>query len=313
MPGKLKSKNIFINLQTDNPQATNLKNMKPILLLISLIPVFSFSQVNYRLYKEGDRFKYRLTSEVYRNDKFTGKTVSISEHTIVKDSGFLSEEVKWLHKTSYTSKDTINVDSIAQKIRPYKISLSSKGKVLLPGLIVPEMVGDITDLNTFYVAVAPALNAQKLSSENPIFINDKLKQGNFADSIEVLYGTDCLEVTQKLISTNKKYTAIETSFAPPSSLCLTPLLDSIAKKSFSHFNNIEFIRKSEGGKVNLFWGVETFTITSKVSKVNGQIIEASMSNFLTLKMRYNASPDLKTYAIEMPVTIKRILTLELLK
>jgi hypothetical protein len=269
--------------------------------------------VGFRQYKKGENFKYKLTSEVYRNGKFASKTISISEHTVVRDSGLLSEEVRWLHKTSYTPKDTIQMDSTAQKVKPYKISLSQKGKVLLPKLTVPEMAGDITDLNTFYVAIAPALNAQKLSSKNPMFTNDKLRQGNFADSIELLYGTDCLQVTQKLISTNKQYAVVQTTFVPPSSFCLTPLLDTIEKKSFNQFNNIEFVRKSEGDKVNLFWGVETFTVTSKISNVNGQIIEASMTNLLTLKMRYNASPDLKTYAIEMPMTIKRTLKLELLK
>lgn len=288
--------------------------MRAILLFILLIPFLSFSQaVAFRQYKKGENFKYRLTSEVYRNDKFASKAISISEHTVVENSGLLSEEVRWLHKTSYTPKDTIQMDSTAQKVKPYKISLSQKGKVILPKLTVPEMTGDITDLNTFYVAVAPALNVHNLSSTNPMFTNDKLRQGNFADSIELLYGMDCLQVTQKLISANEQYAVVQTTFTPPSSFCLTPLLDTIEKKSFDQFNNIEFVRKSEGDKVNLFWGVETFTVTSKISNVNGQIIEASMTNLLTLKMRYNASPDLKTYAIEMPMTIKRTLKLELLK
>lgn len=288
--------------------------MKVILLLMLLIPAFSFSQaVSFRHYKAGEIFKYRLTSEVYRNDKLASKTVSVSEHTVVKDTGLLSEEVKWLHKTSYSTKDTIHMDSIAHEVKPYKISLSPTGKVLLPKLTVPGMVGDITDLNTFYVAIAPALNAQRLSAKNPTFINDKLREGNFADSIEVLYGKDCFRVTQKLISTNKQYSVVETVFAAPSYPCLTPLIDTIGKKSFQQVNNIEFVRKSEGGKVNLFWGVETFTITSKVSNLNGQIIEASMDNLLTLKMRYNASQDFKTYAVELPITIRRKVNLELLK
>jgi hypothetical protein len=288
--------------------------MRPILLFIFVVPFFSFSQaVKFRQYKEGETFKYKLTSEVYRNDKFASKTVSVSQHTVVKTYDFLSEEIKWLHKISYTAKDTVYMDSVAQKVKPYTISLSPKGEVSLPKLAVPEMVGDITDLNTFYVAVAPALNAQKLSSKNPVFTSDKLRQGNFADSVEVLYGTDCLQATQKLISTDKQFTVIETTFTPPPSFCLKPLLDTVEKKTFDQFNNIEFVRKSEGGKVNLFWGVETFTIISKISNDDGQIVEASMNNLLTLRMRYNASPDLNAYAIEMPVTIRRILKLELLK
>lgn len=288
--------------------------MKQLLFLIYLLPFYSLGQtVKFRNYKKGEVFKYRLTTEVYRNDKFASKTISTAKHTVIKTDNFFSEELSWLSKISYTPKDTVVLDSVAQKVNPYKISLSPKGKVLLPKLSIPEMTGDITDLNTFYVALAPALNAQKLTSNKPVFINDKLRQGNFADSIEVLYGTDCLQVTQKLISTHKQNTVVETTFAPPSSFCLTPLLDTIGNKTFDHFNNIQFIRKSEGGKVNLFWGVETFILTSTINNTTGQIIEASMTNILNLKMRYNSTQDLKTYAVELPITIKRILKLELIQ
>jgi hypothetical protein len=286
--------------------------MKSILIFVCIFPFYSFGQIiKFRDYKKGETFKYKLTTEVYRNDKFASISISISKHTVVKNGSLFSEELSWLQKCSSTGKDTVHLDSIAKKIKPYTISLSPKGKVLLPKLTVPEMTGDITDLNTFYVAVAPALNAQKLTSNKPVFTNEKLRQGNFADSIEVLEGTDCLQVTQNLISTNKQYSVVETKFTSPSSFCLTPLADTIGRKSFEQYNNIQFVRKGEGDKVNLFWGVESFTIISKVNNANGQIIEASMINSLTLRMRYNSSRDLKTYAVEMPITIKRILKLEL--
>lgn len=267
--------------------------------------------VKFRDYKQGQIFKYRLTTEVYRNDKFASKSVSVCQHTVVKEREIFSEELRWLQKTTFTAKDTLVLDNTAQQIPSYRISLSVKGKVLLPKLTVPEMTGDITDLNTFYVAIAPALNAHKLTKQMPVFINDKLRQGNFADSVEVLYGTDCLHITQKFISSDKEYSIVETNFIPPSSFCLAPLIDTVGKKSFEQFNNIQFIRKSDGEKVNLFWGTESFKIVSKMNNKNGQIVEASMVNTLNLRMRYNSSPDLKTYAVEMPVTIKRIVKLEL--
>ncbi len=287
--------------------------MKPLLIAVLLIPMYSFGQIKFRNYKAGELFTYQLTTEVYRNDKFASKSVSVSEHQVVKAGNLFSEQVKWLHKTSYNSKDTVLLDNIARTIEPYNISLSPQGKVLLPRLTVPELTGDITDLNTFYVAVAPALNAQKLSSGNPTLINEQLRQGNFADSIEVLTGTDCLQVTQNLVSTNKKYSVVETRFSSPPGFCLTPLIDTVAGKLFDQYNNIQFIRKSEGDKVNLFWGVESFTIVSTLDNTNGQIVEATMTNLLNLRMRYNCSRDLKTYVVEMPMTIKRVVKLELVK
>jgi len=266
-----------------------------------------------RKYTAGEKFRYAITTEVTRNGQSSGKTISISEHTVMPMGNAFAEEVKWLGKTSINGRDTVCMDSLAGKVAPYILSLSPGATLHLPRLTVPGMTGEITDLHTFYVAVAPALHAQKLSPKKTSFTNAELRQGNFADSIEILYGTDCLQVTPKLVSSNKDYAVIETRFLPPPRLCLDPLLDTIKAKSFSQFNNIQFIRKSEGDKVNIFWGVETFTIVSKVSRSTGQILEATMDNQLTLKMRYNATPDLKTYAAEIPLTIRRTLQLELVK
>jgi hypothetical protein len=56
-----------------------------------------------------------------------------------------------------------------------------------------------------------------------------------------------------------------------------------------------------------------FTITSKIDNKTGAIIEANMENALNLQMRYNASKDLQSYAVQLPVKIKRSLKLELIK
>src|SRR5689334_604393 len=175
--------------------------MKNLLALFVLIPAISNSQtVSFRKYKPGEVFKYRLTTEVYRNNEFTGRMSAISEHTVVKDKDSLYEEIRWLHKINYSLKDTLQLDSIARSVRPYRISLSRGGKVLLPALNSPEMTGEITDLNTFYVAIMPALNAQRLSSKNTSFTNQQLRKGNFGNNNDILYGIECLEVAQKLIS-----------------------------------------------------------------------------------------------------------------
>ncbi len=288
--------------------------MKYIIFLSLILPQVSLGQpVKFRKYEPGETYRYKLTTEVFRSEKFASKSVSVSEHRVVKDSGILSETVKWISKITYNGKDTVNLDSLAQKVAPYNISLSQKGKVLLPKLNMAEMTGDITDLNTFFVAIAPALNAQKLSSQHPTFVNEEFRHGNFADGREILQGADCLQVTQKLIETNKQFTIVETSFRPPPSFCLKPLSDTSGRNLFDQFYNIEFVRRSTGDKVNYFWGVETFTITTKLDNASGQITEASMINRLNLKMRYNASPDLKTHEAELPITIRRALTLELLK
>jgi len=287
---------------------------KPAWFIIAfLFTVPGYSQFPVRKYIAGETYKYKLTTETWQNDKYTGKAVSISEHHVVNDGASFAEEIKWLNKTSYDASDTVRVINIARMVPAYRISLAPDGKVLLPKLFIPEMVGEITDLNTFFVAVSPALNAQKLSAENRDFKNAGVQQGHFADSITILFGTDCIQVSQHLLGFNKKYTSVRTDFTPPDSFCLSPLLDTVAKKLYDKPNNFQMIRQGTGDKVNFFWGVESFTITSNLGNKTGAIMEATMENILTLQMRFNASSDLKTYAVQMPVKIKRVVKLELLK
>src|SRR5690242_12275559 len=157
-----------------------------IILLLLLFPATAFCQaVKERVYKKGDVFKYQLTSESYNNGNLNAKSVSVSEHTVVADSGFLAEEIKWLSKKLYTTKDTTSQDDIAKKVKPYRISLVPGDHMKMPPLTVPEMTGEITDLNTFYVAIAPALHAQKLSKKLPYF-KDSVVRGKFADGVMII-------------------------------------------------------------------------------------------------------------------------------
>ena len=283
------------------------------ILIAALLHAVSFSQIPVRKYKAGDTYKYKLTTENWRNDKYSGKTVSIAEHHIINDAGTLAEEIKWISKISYNENASASLDSFARMVTPYRISLLPNGKVLLPKLTVSQMVGEVTDLNTFFVAVAPASNANKVSAKNPVYINKEPRQGNFADSIFILYGADCIEMSQHFISADKQSTTIRTDFLPPAFFCLTPKLDTVVQKIYDQPNNFQMIQRGAGDKVNFFWGVETFTITSRVDNKTGAVIEASMENTLNLQRRYNSSMDLQSYAVQMPVKIKRILKLELIK
>lgn len=276
-------------------------------------PLVSFSQqMPYRTYKKGTVLNYRLTSESYQNNKFSGKSIAMAKTEVVQDSGKLYEEISWQSKTSYGEKDTTNRDGIAQSIRPYRISLLPDGNVPLPKLDNAIMVGEITDLNTFFVAISPKLNMHKLSRKAPVFVNEKTVEGNFAEGTSILKGSDCIQTTQKLIKRKRKYTIVETSFLPPEQSCLTPLIDTIAAKTFEFPNNFQMVQKAGPGTVNLLWGNESFVVTCKIDNRDGKILSATMTNELNLRMRVNASPELKNYAVEMPFRITRNLKLELI-
>lgn len=287
--------------------------IKYFFLVTILLPATVKSQIiKTRIYKKGDSFRYQLTTETFNNNQPQGKTVAISLHTIVADDSSLAEEVHWVSKSIYTKKDSLIIDSIARKVAPYRISLTPMGTLRIPPLIVPEMTGEITDLNTFYVAVSPNLHVQQLSKRHSSF-KDSVLHGHFADSIQILYGEDVIEVTQKLLKQNWKISVIETSFKPPLVSGLNPLCDTIGKQTFLVPNNFQMIRKGQGDKVNLLWGVEEFIITSTIDNRTGQILQADMINQLNLRMRYNSTADLKAYDAEIPLAIKRVLHLSLMK
>jgi hypothetical protein len=283
-----------------------------LLALLTLLTTVVRSQVPYRQYKSGDTYRYRLTTTANRGN-YESKTVAVSEHRVVNDAGIMAEEIKWLSLLSMDGKQKIHLDSNAREVKPYRISLLPEGKVLLPKLTIPSMVGPITDLNTFFVAIAPASGAHKLSDKDTVIKNGTVREGNFADSINILYGRDCIEVSQHFISTDKKYTIIRTDFTAPDSFCLTPLIDTIAIKTFDKPNNFQMIQQEPGGRKNLYWGVETFSITSKIDNRTGAIADATMENTLNLRIRVQISADLRTYLSEIPFLIKRSIHLELLK
>ena len=287
--------------------------MKQLPWLLFLLPVICCSQaVKFREYKKGQNFQYRLTTESSRNGQADSKTVSISKHKIVEDSGRLVERINWISKTSFSQKDTLYLDSLAQKVPPYELSLQRGGSLNIPPLLIPEMTGEITDLHTFYVAVSPSLHVQQLSPTHLSF-KDSVLRGHFADGIMILSGEDCIQVTQKLLVRDDEVTIIKTTFQPPIEFSIIPLIDTIRTQVFNSPNNFQMVRKGVGDKVNLLWGVEQFTITSTLNSHSGQILEAEMENVLELRMRYNSSPDLKTYEGEIPLTIRRSLKLELVK
>lgn len=273
----------------------------------------AFSQkIGYRKYNKHDKYRYKLTVETYTNGILSGKEVSVSEHTVSKESGIYVEEIKWLKKIRYSGKDSTDFSLYAKSIKPYRISLAKKGKVLLPSLSVPEMTGDITDLNTFFVAVSPALKMQNLSNSKRTLQLSEAVKGTFSDGVKILKGEDCTVVSQELLNRTDSVLEIRTNFSPPSTFCLTPFLEIVSTKIFNATNNFQMIQSAGNSKVNFLWGVESFSIDSKIENSTGKILLGKMTNRLQLKARINATPDLTNWQIEVPVEIVRKIELRLL-
>lgn len=265
-----------------------------------------------RRYVPGEEYYYRLTSVERHNGGERTVMQGVSRHTIVEREGVPGEDVRWERLNVVSGREGLMLDSLARSITPYFISRARDGSVELPPLNISEMVGPITDLNTFFVSVHPSEGIAHLASVGDIHEDSSVVQGDFTDSVMVLLGNDCLNVSYELLRITGDTAVYRITYAPPRTSCL-PMLrgDMSAAVVDSVPNNFQMIRDAGEGKVTLMWGVEEFIVTASVDRSNGMILRADMDNRLRLRLRINCSPDLNSWQWEMPFTIERDVTLEL--
>lgn len=281
-----------------------------IILLFTIILLGCSSKYSFkRNYKIGNKYSYKLTTYSQRGNNDQTKSVAYVEHTIVRnDSGIPSEKIKW--KKFIGENSDVNYDSIIELIEPYEISLNPKGSVNLPPIPNPALTGIITDLNTFFVCLSPHTGIDKLSLIGDSLIDSKIRTGDFSDNKSILFGKDCLKLTQKLVGIKKDTVFFESKFAPPKDgSCETiSYKDKIKPEKDENFI---MLRKNGKNKVMFLKGKEDFTIKSKVDKKSGKLLYAEMTNNLDLNMKLNCTSTLDSCSQEYPYKIKRKLILEI--
>ncbi len=266
-----------------------------------------------RKYKVGDTYRYRLTTEQLYNGKWNATTVVVMQLKVVLDSaGVPYDEVYSISQMVYTPKDTTNADGEARAVKPYRISLHPDGTVDIPKIDVPGMTGPITDFITFFVAVSPQSRINTLEKKGDSLIKKETVKGNFANGKSILYGEDCLAIKGYITDVTSASVKLRTLFLPPTQPCLSFLLEDMnAAVTTGVLNNFQMVQPA-GGKVNVLFGNEEFTINSVVSRKDGKITAAEMSNTLHLKMRMGCDSAYKNHQMEAPFHIQRNLKLELL-
>jgi hypothetical protein len=213
-----------------------------------------------------------------------------------------------------TQKDTSDLSAEAAQVLPYRISLHPEGKLDLPAITVAGMTGEITDLNTFFVAVAPVSGLHHLQRKNDHYTKPVPARGNFANGKDIIVGDDCIQMTMSLLEDTKDSVVLQTDFVPPAAPCLHYLLDDMRTPVVKDtLNNFQMVRPSGNGKFNVLFGKEAFYIISALQKRDGKISRAVMSNTLTLKMKLNCDAAYSGCQAEFPFTIHRELLLELLE
>jgi len=295
-----------------------MKNCRLFSFLMLFIPLCSFSQSTNsdltRKYNIGEVYRYRMTTNVIHNDKWQSTIVAVCELKVMAGSDKIPyEEVKWISKKVITAKDTTEYPEEIKNTSPYRISLHPNGRLDLPPIQVAGMTGEITDFNTFYVAISPRLGIGQLHKQFDSFTKPENVKGNFANGKDILKGEDCLEASSILQRITKEEAIIQSDFMPPATQCLQYFTAEMTKPVAGEtINNFQMVRASANNKVNLFYGKEKFNINSTISLKDGKLRSALMNNTLFLQLKLNCNSDYTDCQHTMPFTIDRKIRLELI-
>jgi len=288
--------------------------MKPLSLLLLLLSNAALAQVPALQYKTGAKHRYRLLTTFSYNGQPQPSSLAVCEVTTGKDEkGIPFEEVKWTSLKSIKGTDTTDESAAALAVKPYTISLDSRGSLALPKIDVAGMTGPITDFHTFYVAVGPQLGLQQLKKAGDKVVKPDLVKGDFSNGKTIITGHDCLQVVSALTAVNKEQVVLQTQFLPPASPCLDLLLPEMKEPVIKDtLNNFQMVRPGAGGLYNVQYGREFFTINTFIRTADGRIEKATMHNLLDLKVKLNCDSTYKQCQREVPFKIERKLILELL-
>jgi predicted oxidoreductase len=267
-----------------------------------------------RKYMPGDKYRYQLTCEEWQNGKWTTTTISRCELLVTVDSsGIPWDEVHWVSVRRYAPGDTTDQSTIAQSMKPYRISLHPRGGLRMPPLTVPQMTEPITDFQTFFVAVSPVLGSVFLKKVGDKHLNPWPIVGDFSNGKNILKGQDCLQTSVELTGEGDGGFTMLTSFMPPAKPNLTYLIPAMNTPVVADtMNNFQMLTPAEGDKLNLQYGREFFQISSVIARADGKLLSANMINRLTLQLQTGCDSTLQHCQPALPYAEERKLTLILL-
>jgi hypothetical protein len=257
-----------------------------------------------RHYTAGETLRYRLVQTESRNGVQT-RLEAVTEHVVSTEAA--SEQVHWISLTPADASDAAALRALA----PYHLSLVPGGRLASPR---PRdsvaLLGLVTDLQTFYVAVSPALGAGRLRSVGDRFTRAEPVTGDFADGDHILAGKDCTVPTLTLKSITESEIVVETDFAPPATSCLPPHAQPAATTGAVP-DNFMMVR-AVGDTVLDLAGTERFVITTTLDRGSFRIRSAAMVNTLRLRGRSCTDRTLTSCSVIPDLVRERKVTLELL-
>lgn len=265
-----------------------------------------------RRYEPGRRFRYRQETRHWTNSKLDSVHVATSHHEVLRGA-VARERVRWEDLEVTRGDKTASQTALAAAIEPYEISLHPDGSLALPPLREPAMVGPISDLTTFYVAISPSIGIDTLTKVGDEHVMPEAVRGVWTVLPHTPLGEDCIVPRVKITHLDVNTVTFHTAFEPPSTPCLEPLGPWMREPvDGTRPNNFRQVTADPSGTRIVMWGREAFTTECRVERPSGRILVASMENTLTLKVRVGCDATLESCAGEFPTTIRRTVKLKLL-
>ena len=270
------------------------------------------SYIYDRKYVEGETYSYQLTTKHATNGAWEYDAIGIADHKVLYKTGIPSDQVTWssLRKKDSTGDHDLSTD--ARKVAPYEVSLSPAGKITIPPLTVPNMIGIITDGITFFVAMSPKAGSVNVKTTgDPEFVSETPTKGNWADGKQFIVGEDCISIHTTMTALEKGTASYQTAFISPDTQCLVFkkewMTDALQPGSHNNFQQV----LANQGKYDVMWGNEQFTVLSTIERATGKILSSTMHNTLNLKMRQGCDVNWENCSAEVPLTIYRQLSFTL--
>jgi hypothetical protein len=280
-------------------------------------PARSDSFAYRRIYRAGDQYRYEIQRTYYLNGELRDVATAVSVHTVVGEPP-TKERIHFERLTITANGNTADATLSIRGIPAYEVSLAAdapKGSLDLPSLenLDGVVVGMITDLHTFLVAISPHAGINRVERVGDIDVSARPRQASWSNGSTVPLGQDCIQITSKLAALTVTTATIETSFLPPATQCLQMHRDWMVAPvdPETRANNFQQVRKDSGARA-VMWGREQFRVRAVVNRQDGKLRSATMDNELLLKMRMNCDETMEKCGAEVPLKLRRTLTLRLL-
>src|SRR5262245_39780850 len=233
-----------------------------------------------RHYRDGEKLTYHMKAS--NRDRTATMTYDMDANGVVKENAASSyiDEYAWNNLTR---------DGKAQPATPALnqfrqiLSLDPAAPPSIPNLSqVPEIVGPITDLLTFYadLSLAARINRFSKPGDHFYFAGTADKANSWADGVHTLIGEDVIafDITLTELDAARGIAVLEVRHVPPANPQIKLPADWMHTPVSDSPNNWVELRKSEEGKYAGLVGKETFAVQLRITIADCKILEGKMDN-----------------------------------